>query len=646
MNKDRKISEQRFDWNKIFVVDERNYAKQLSANREYYLQIDESDYRTVYDCVDHAIREGNHAAFAHFFLKRERSRNKVFGNMLSRLLDERKNVAGYNEKKCWILAPLIQQNYWRALDFEYTQDNIFKKISEEKGKTIAYQVDAEGWKETQQRRNWRTGNAIPTRDVIVQIAICLGISLEDTNRLLRAASLPALYVLDAVDVCSMFMIRENENNYSIDPFDKLAMTKGQINGVLRACVDRNLATIPFSNVYLLGGEAPLGIEIDKEIAEIKEVLEGETSRQAGSEVSTTFYLTKLFEERFNNAIDLDSFLGTGQSAIDYSRSTYRALLQKYYGFLHKTKQFMEKTESYEKNLKYSGWNLTADGSDSIRLIESESRVSSHRVDMKEGLQQVDKIWHIADLVGARGKEFREGDDWITVKQFPGTLTIPRQMIEGRKISATVKAEKDKTQEDKAGKEKREKSFVYEMDFGDKIHLMKFAIATGNEDAAGTYLKLAGVWERDWYEYFKKNKEIQVPLDRSDYSLIYALLYRDKLIEKWNDKRNQTYASKIRTAFPMIKLLLTINRDITLASMKLYDDKNGERDYDGTGGPYYYEEELVKLQREMVFPIAWFFVKKNVRNKSLNLNIDAEDKGRNDIGLWRWRMLDEQEKRKR
>ena len=633
MNKDRKSSNQHFDWNKIYTVDEKNYAEQLSANREYYLQIDESDYRTVHNCVDHAIREGNHAAFAHFFLKRERSRTKVFGNLLSSLLDERKKVTGYNEKECWILAPVIQQNYWRALDFEYTQDNIFRKIPGKEEKTIAYQIDTEGVKETQQRRNWRTGNAIPTRDVIVQIAICLGISLEDTNRLLRAACLPALYVLDAVDVCSMFMIRENENNYSIAPFEKLAITKEQINGVLRECVDKNLATIRFSDVNLLGGKAPLGIEIDKEIAEIREMIEGGDPRQTGFKASTTFYLTKLFEDRFNNTRELKSFLGAEQTVSDHSQSTYRVFLQKYYGFLHKTKLFIEKTENYEKNLTYSGWTLTANGSDSIRFIDGGNHVNSHRMSMSEGLKQIDKIWHIADLVGERGKEFREGDDWIGVKQFPGAFTIPRQMIEGRKISSTAKTKKGK-------------SFVYEMNFGDKVHLMKFAIATGNEDEAGTYLKLAGVWERDWYEYFKNKKEVRVPLDRSDYSLIYALLYRDKLIEKWSDKKDQTYASKIRAAFPMIKLLLTINRDITLTGMKIADDKNGKMDYDNIGTPYYYEERLIKLQREMVFPIAWFYVKKNVRNKSLNLNIDAEDKGRNDIGLWRWRVKDKQEKRNR
>ena len=217
MNTDSLLSCKPFEWNKIYEIDENNYAAQLEGNREYYLNIDPSQYSTIYDCVTHAIREGNHAAFAHFFLKEERSRNKVFGRVLSKILDEREIVDNYDKVKCWINAPIIQQKYWRALDFEFTSENINREITDKKKKTIVYGMNLDTGKESQQRKNWRTGKAIPPRDVIVQMAICLGVSLEDTNQLLRAACEPALYVLDVVDVCSMFTIRDYENNYSITP---------------------------------------------------------------------------------------------------------------------------------------------------------------------------------------------------------------------------------------------------------------------------------------------------------------------------------------------------------------------------------------------------------------------------------------------
>ena len=167
--------------------------------------------------------------------------------------------------------------------------------------------------------------------------------------------------------------------------------------------------------------------------------------------------------------------------------------------------------------------------------------------------------------------------------------------------------------------------------------MKFAIATGNEDQAGKYLQLSGVWECDWYEFIKNEKEIPIQLDRSDYLLLYALLFRDKLIERWNDSDDPVNASAIRDAFPMIKLLLTISRDITLASMKLYDESGKMRDYDNYSFPGLYEEKLVKLQGEMIYPIAWYFIQQNVRNKSLNLNLDEHDRDEDTIGLWRLKV---------
>lgn len=611
-----------FEWNKIYDIDEFNYATQLMENRKYYRQLEKSKYETIHDCVDHAIEEGNHAAFAHFFLMEERSKNRVFGKVLSQVLNEREKVENFNRQMCWIQAPIIQQNYWRAIDFKFTSESIFKRITENKKKTIVYDMDLDNGKESQQRRNWRTGKAIPPRDVIVQIAISLGISIEETNQLLRAACEPALYVLDVVDVCSMFTLREFENNYSICPFEKLKMTKDQINESLRECLNNKMTTVPFSRVHFLGSREPLGAEIDKEINEIIKTLGGEKSQSNDSGVSLTMYLTRLFEDRFNKSKDMSSYVGKNHIAFGDAQSPYMVFLQKYYGFLHKTKLFLEQIERYEKNLKYSGWPLRADGLNSIdyMLYQSSAEHSNkhNNTTMAEGLQIVDKIWHIADLIGSDGREYQDGDDWIDFKPLQGALTIPRQMIEGRKISSSSI------------------DTVYEMNFGNKVHLMKFAIATGNEDEAGKYLQLAGVWERDWYEVFKNRADIQVILDRSDYLLIYALLVRDRLIEKWNTRNSPIYASGIRSAFPMIKLLLTINRDIALASMKLYDEKGRERDYD-KGFAKHYEDDLVRLQTEMVYPIAWYYLRKNVRNKSLNLYLSKNYRDKNSVGLWRWKV---------
>lgn len=628
-----------FDWNEIYKVDEKNYTEQLKQNQEYYKGVDKSEYATIYKCVDHAIREGNHAAFVHFFLKEERSRSRVFGRKLSTLLEKQKKKKGFSKIICWNQAPLIQQNYWRAFDFEFTQESIRQKTAEKKKKTIAYGVDLDPGKESPQRGNWRRGKAIPPRDVIVQMAICLALSLEDTNRLLQSAGMSALYVLDIIDVCSMFTIRKYADDFSISPFEKLAETKSQINQAQKRYLNDQMTIVPFAdgkNAHLFAGSGPLGWEIDRIITEIKKALEEGMDVGPATDVSITKFLTKLYEERFRTADSIYSYIRTDQSDAVSSNETdteISVFLQRYYGFLRKTLMFLDKSEQYGKNLRYSGWKLIAQDERPAKPLQQhpkERQSDSLTDDRKKALRKIEKIWHTADLVDENGNEFTADAEWVDTDLPTGGFTIPRQMIEGRIIGAKKNSD---------GKS----PFAYEMNFGNKVHLMKYAIATGNEDQVGSYLQLAGVWSEDWYEYYKNDdtrhgasKEETDHLDRSDCLLLYALRYRDELIRHWNEKEDPLYASQVHRAFPMIKLFLTINRDITLACMKL-SDENGK----GYDHPTRYcttedyEGQLIKLQDEMIYPIAWYYIKKKVNNKALNLNSEERCCTSYSTGLWRW-----------
>ena len=70
-----------------------------------------------------------------------------------------------------------------------------------------------------------------------------------------------------------------------------------------------------------------------------------------------------------------------------------------------------------------------------------------------------------------------------------------------------------------------------------------------------------------------------------------------------------------------------------------------RDYDHTDVVDYYEADLVRIQTEMIYPIAWYFFKQKVRNKSLNLKLDEENDDKYRIGLWRWRVKNSTAKEK-
>ena len=610
-----------YEWNKKYTIDEKDYHKQLSGDWEYYKQIKETDYATIYNCVEHAIKEGNHTAFAHFFLKEERSRKVILGKTIKKMIDQQSGIPGFSDTECYYEAPVIKHNYWRSNEFIFTQENINSKTkgAKKETNTIKYQK--------QTIETWIDGKAKPKRDVVIQMAICLGISIDDTNKLLHSAGYASLYVLDLVDVCSMFTLRSYVNDYTITPFEKLKTTKEQINKALKACLMNNMVTIPVDDFKLLGSRKPLGWDIDNEISSIKKALDGEEIRPADSNITLTSYLTATFKEKFDGTDNIDDFIGFNNQGI----SVNHAFLQKYYGFLRRTKMFIERTEKYEKNLKYTDWALNEQGVNNIDFSAfpiTSSYVSSSR-NLKKELVRINQIWQIADIVGEDGYEFTNGDDWILAESKYGALTIPAQIIEGRKTKSS----------------KEENGSVYEMNFGDKLNLMKFAIATGNEDEAGKYLQLAGVWERDWYEDIKKRKELPELLDRSDCLLLYALLYRDQLIAKWRKDKDQVYASQLHTSFPMIKLFLTINRDITYVIMKLCDMKGEKRTYWGKE-IMKCETDLFRLYDDMIYPIAWYFREKKRIPKTLQLRqgeIDNMDKYL--VGLWRWAVMEQETERK-
>ena len=68
--------------------------------------------------------------------------------------------------------------------------------------------------------------------------------------------------------------------------------------------------------------------------------------------------------------------------------------------------------------------------------------------------------------------------------------------------------------------KRSYKEVYKMDFTKKMALIKFAIATGREDEIGTYLQLAGYWDKDFTMI--KDAEQKELVDRTDCLILYAL----------------------------------------------------------------------------------------------------------------------------
>ena len=76
------------DWNTIYS----QYGKISSENREkiedIYKNVKKNHYTTLDDCVNHAITNGNHIAFVHFYMEKIKSQKEIFLKILWQYMDE------------------------------------------------------------------------------------------------------------------------------------------------------------------------------------------------------------------------------------------------------------------------------------------------------------------------------------------------------------------------------------------------------------------------------------------------------------------------------------------------------------------------------------------------------------------------------
>lgn len=610
-----------YTWSSIYNIDEDNYQKCLEWSRSYYRNIGPEHYSSLINCVRHALDNGNHSAFAHFFLQKKYDQNSVFCRRLKTLIEqqgkkieaintekypEKKKTSIYSDKEFVKHATIIKTEYWRSFDLKrYPLTDIKREF--------IYSKSGKG--------KWFNEECIPHRDAIVQIGIILSLTCGETNSLLLAAGKPALYVLDAVDVCSLFTLEKNKDNFSKDPKDKLIETKNEIDRVL---IEYKKQGVPFTESktgFQIASNMPFINTIETDIAELRALLEIKDNKKADFSLSNTTFLTKYYQNEINRLMDDKdpaSYIESGNLGVTQDNDKKKpniVFLHKYYGHLKKTRDFLLDTTNYEKNTSknISDWDLSVEGHKTIKnnlqsqkADESEKGSSStlnvSQEDIDAAISLVEKIFRITDT-----------DSFPLAPR--GKLSLIRQLVEGRNVALNPKKSTNKTQEDH---EKQK----YQMDMSSHITLIRFLVATCHEDQIDYYMNLSGMWHKNWYAEYSRayaNSAASDPLQkedclgRADFLVLYALLYRDALINKWQELSELKDAEKerVREKFPMIKLLLTVSRDIVLAFMKL-DKAVGTHYGDYDNAEYQvvikdYEKSLIHMiDNELVFPVTWYF----------------------------------------
>ena len=622
-------------WSRIDVsnIDDEEIESNLSVYRE--TKRIKSDAMSKY--VDAAMSSGNHLAFAREFIDTfiqcgeyglpydelmslaERKVEEYLCRKAAETSSYEKGLSSEWEKTVKMHSKLQAPYYmkdtaWRSPSCVYPIESAGDCKHEVKTGETKRVSRSKVLYSSEGRKKWKGGTGIK-RDVLVQHALVMGLNADETDELLMRAGYPALYPLDAVDACAIINLNEYAGRLEISPYEVLWKVKNDINHILHdlegpGIVFVEKGTADGAQQGVLTSAA--GRYIDRELQELRKDFEKQKNvpkLPAGS--GLTKFLTKYYSERIKNAHDVAAYFhDSGVDANDI-------FTQRFYGFLKKTKEYLYDWKRYRKNLQSCTWELTAAFAD--HDFNSDRRLRPERAVYDSGVQTI-----LKNLANEEADSDQYYEDCLRLLQYvrsfdvlnrPGGLislnsykkdkfTYGRIMLEGEK-KKFKKAEID-TLETGAT---TVTGYVFEMK--KKHDVVRFALSAGREEEIGDYLMLARYWKRNWYREISGGKRLAAcrkegfypdPIDKL---IIYALLYRDKLIEKWCGKKaNGTVnRNQMLEVFPMRELILEISYDISFAYMygvrhihkvDANDIKELNEIYAG----------FDNLRQDMIFPVQW------------------------------------------
>lgn len=358
----------------------------------------------------------------------------------------------------------------------------------------------------------------------------------------------------------------------------------------------------------------IGLGIEKKIIEYRRELEKlqenikimEPIEKFRGKIGDTDYLTVLYRAKLQKENIVKNYIENGSLPNDIKL----VLKQKRYGYLKKTVQYFETYSYYVKNLQDSNCELISSEKFSVddliksrrNFIDKTGKKFCERIQKCEKTQKKEKdstLYHLVNSIwkldkiekGTTKKEHKfiktsisskykdEKDD---TKKNIGNFKV-KILIEGRRILDGVGYQLENKEENL-----EEKINAYVVDTIDKFNLIKYAVATGREDEIGIYLQYAGFWQEDLCSMTKLDLEKYFFLDQTDLLILYALKYRDALLEKWAGEQDVTeFINKAKKEFPFIKLLMIINRDIQFVNKNILRQ----------------EEKIENLEKLLIYPVT-------------------------------------------
>ncbi len=327
---------------------------------DWYHNIKKEYYSDLDSCVQYAVSTGNHRAFACYYTECCHSRKDIFYQYFVRFKTSKGNLDG---------VKILHPKWWRALNLDYDTKLTYKNAVIKK-QTINIWFG--------EQKDSGTFN-IPKRIELLQCAICLGFSGEETNRLLLAAGYEELYPADVEDAVFWFYLDDYaaKAGKNISSYDKLKTVHERIrkkllelcnSGKLQSALVKQKTEDIDLKIVLSG--TPVGKGITDLIEQYKKYREEKSnsaqSRFAEPQSGLTEYVTKTIRsfwplaspdgEEASDGKDpdpLDRFFADVQMQCTQSDNSVPSNIftQRHYGYLRKSVQFFDGYKRYLKNLR-------------------------------------------------------------------------------------------------------------------------------------------------------------------------------------------------------------------------------------------------------------------------------------------------------
>lgn len=529
------------------------------------------------ECVQNALISGNHIAFAYNYILMQNGKTRFSDYLYTETRDFiQKEIPGsiYENKNGLIQFfsenyKLIKDDYWigtyskisHKIDIESLRsDKITRKKNKEKvsREKIFYTKDS--------IQAWFSSRSIPSRDIICQIGICLGLNAEKTNRLLLLAGYMKLYESDRIDrIYLSFFKQINEyDNWA----ERILKVRDSIGKYIHK---RSIESDDYkdkSNTLSLEnapGRISTKITVDKHYVKMLELFY-EKTQGSKNERPTGFSKINVNSDIFDDGIHYA--LQTRKLSYLMNFNNYIKNVTVYkdlYGLYSSTIRIDDCINDNEKismsthsgtcledrafinDLKKKLENMGGGFDSGLELLYADTK----KTNLLRLLEIIDKI---------------SNQDFTSFKK--GAKHLMNNFMFGRE-------DKGKYSEDVQSKNAR-------------FNTIKYFLVLGCEDELWQILLRVGFLDEEDYNKISNNDiiysnlltENNYCLDENDYLICYALEYRNRIINSWIGSNDEELIENVKKSFPFIKLLIQIYRDIQC--IQWFETKGAKEMYGITG----------------------------------------------------------------